>query len=141
MKKILVILSLFLLISVKGFSQFSVVYYESSTPKLGVAYNFNNSLRLEGRVYTQMFLDAVNSEIALSYNIVNNEYHNFYLGLGFVAKTFEGPTVPIGVEFRPIQSFKNFSLHVELQPVLAINMDNDILILGSGGIRYTFGKN
>ncbi|MCA1761215.1 MAG: hypothetical protein LC658_15710, partial [Bacteroidales bacterium] len=72
------------------------------------------------------------------YNIVTKENHNVYLGFGGTVNYFTGFVLPIGVEFTPIEKFDRFSLQIELQPTLDI--DNDLIIQSSWGIRYKFGK-
>jgi len=135
---ILFLSGLFSIISIKGISQISISYYSSSLPKIGVAYTFNDKLWSEMRLYSNTSLEDITPELVFNYNVSRKENHNIYLGVGVNVNYFNGIVVPIGVQFTPIEKFKNFSLHIEFQPT--IDFENDVLLQSSWGLRYRFEK-
>ena len=137
--KILILFGFFSIISVKGFSQFSISYYSSSLSKIGLGYNFNDRLWSELRLYSNTSIDDITPELVIYYNIVKKERHNIYLGLGGNVNYFTGFVLPVGVQFTPIEKFDRFSLHIEFQPTLDIH--SNLILQSSWGLRYKFGKN
>ncbi|MBN2215021.1 MAG: hypothetical protein JW723_12335 [Bacteroidales bacterium] len=136
--RILVLIGLFSILSVKGFSQLSISYYSSSLSKIGLGYNFNDRFWSELRLYSNTTVDDITPELVICYNIVKKERHNIYFGLGGNVNYFTGFVLPVGVQFTPFEKFDRFSLHIELQPTLDI--ESDLIIQSSWGLRYTFGN-
>ncbi|MGC9356104.1 MAG: hypothetical protein ACP5D9_19820 [Mariniphaga sp.] len=136
--KILAVFGFLSLFSVNGFAQMSISYYSSSLSKIGLGYHINEKFRSELRLYSNMSVNDITPELVVCYNVVSKEYHNVYLGLGATVNYFTGFVLPVGVEFKPVEKFDRFSLHIELQPTLAF--DNDLIVQSSWGIRYKFGK-
>ncbi|MFO7828819.1 MAG: hypothetical protein R6V23_09385 [Bacteroidales bacterium] len=136
--RIITLLVLLCITSIKGYSQISISYYSSSLSKIGLGYNFSDKFWSELRLYSNTTVDDITPELVLCYNIVKKENHNIYFGLGGNANYFTGFVLPIGVQFTPIEKFDRFSLHIELQPTLDI--EGDLIIQSSWGLRYKFGK-
>jgi len=136
--KILVLFGLFSIISIKVFSQMSISYYSSSLSKIGLGYNFSDNFWSELRLYSNTSINDITPELVVCYNIVKKENHNVYLGLGGNVNYFTGFVLPAGVQFTPIEKFDRFSLHIELQPTLDI--ESDLIVQSSWGLRYKFGK-
>lgn len=136
MKNLLLLMTISLF-SLKGFTQLSVSFYNSGNNKIGLGYNFEPKVWTELRLYQGTFIDDVTPEFVFCYNFVSKENHNVYAGIGGVVNVYNGFVLPIGVQFTPIEQFKNFSLHMELQPTL--DFDTDLFVQASWGIRYTFG--
>lgn len=136
--KIFVLFGLFSIISIKVFSQMSILYYSSSLSKIGLGYNFSDNFWSELRLYSNTSINDITPELVVCYNIVKKENHNVYLGLGGNVNYFTGFVLPAGVQFTPIEKFDRFSLHIELQPTLDI--ESDLIVQSSWGLRYKFGK-
>ena len=136
--RILILSVLISIISIKGISQVSISYYSSSLSKIGVAYTFNDKLWSELRLYSNTSIDDITPELVVNYNISRKENHNIYLGLGVNVNYFNGIVVPIGIQFTPIEKFKNLALHIEFQPT--IDFETDVLLQSSWGLRYRFEK-
>lgn len=128
----------FSMATLKISAQVSVSYYNSSLSKIGVAYNFNENVWSELRIYGNTFIDDVTPELVVCYNLLNHEDHRLYVGVGGSYNFFKAVVLPIGVQFNPIKNFINFSLHIELQPTF--DVDTDLLFQSSWGLRYTFGE-
>lgn len=137
--KVLMLIFMITLFSKNVFSQLSVSYYSSSLSKIGVGYNFGDKFWSELRLYSNTTIYDITPELVACYNIVKKENHNVYLGLGGNINHFTGFVLPVGVQFAPLEKFDRFSLHIELQPTLDIN--DDLILQSSWGLRYTFGKN
>lgn len=137
--RILVLFGLISFLSVKGFSQLSISYYSSSLSKIGLGYNINDRFWSELRLYSNTTVDDITPELVICYNIVKKERHNIYFGLGGNVNYFTGFVLPVGVQFTPFEKFDRFSLHIEIQPTLDI--ESDLIIQSSWGLRYKFGKN
>ncbi len=117
-------------------AQLSVSYYNSSLSKIGVAYNFTDRFWSELRLYSNTVLNDITPELVINFNLVQKERHQIYLGAGGNVNVFTGVVFPAGVQFIPLESFKKFSLHIELQP--SIDFNNDMILQSSWGIRYRF---
>ncbi|MDT0690469.1 hypothetical protein RM549_11785 [Salegentibacter sp. F188] len=133
---------IFMLLLVFSFSkanaQVSVSYFgNANISKVGVAYDFNEKLWTELRILSGTDLQNFTAEAVLNYNFLRREKYNAYVGGGVVVNVFNGFVVPLGVSFSPFESLKNFSLHVELQPMYEVDFA-DVYIYGYGGIRYKF---
>ncbi len=120
------------------FAQFGVSYYSSSMPKAGFGYDFNEKFGTELRLYTNVIFDDFTPELMVKYNFISNDQFDFYSGLGGVINSLDGIFIPIGFQFRPIESFKQFSLHAEIAPLWDFN--DNFIFLGSWGFRYKFKK-
>ena len=136
--KILFLFGFLSIISLQAFSQWSVSYYSSSLSKVGVGYDFSERFYSELRLYSNTTVDDITPEFVLGYNVVNEEKHNIYLGLGGNVNHFTGLVLPFGVQFTPLETFDRFSLHVEVQPTY--DFEGDVIIQSAWGIRYRFGK-
>lgn len=136
--KILVLFGFLSFLSMKGFSQMSISYYSSSLSKIGLGYNFSDKFWSELRLYSNTTLNDITPELLICYNIAKKENHNVYFGLGGTVNYFTGFSLPIGVQFTPVEKFKRFSLHIEFQPIL--DFDHDVIVQSSWGFRYKFGK-
>lgn len=101
--KIFIMMGLFTLLTVKGFSQMSVSYYASSLAKAGVGYHFGERLWGELRLYSNTYWDDITPELVVNYNYLNRETYNAYLGLGGVVNFFQGIVMPVGVQFMPVK--------------------------------------
>lgn len=135
MKKILVFLTISFC-SFEGFSQLSVAYYQSSSPKLGMAYNFTNRLWAEARVYGNSFTNNFTPEAALCYNAIQTENHSVYAGVGGNVNGYQGFILPLGVQIRPMKDFRNLALQIEFQPMYDFN--SYYILQSSFGFRYHF---
>lgn len=122
-----------------GYGQLSLSYQYSSLNKIGLGYNFSPRIWTEIRIYSNTGLGDLTTELALLYNVSKKERHEIYLGIGGVANYFTGLIVPVGLQFRPIENFKRFSLQIEFEPIIDFDRE-DIIFQSSAGIRYTFGK-
>jgi hypothetical protein len=141
MIRLIKILFLFIFLSLtsyKGYSQLSISYYSSSLSKVGLGYNFNERFWSELRLYSNTDVGNITPELVICYNIAKKERHQIYLGLGANVNYFTGLVLPVGVQFTPIEKFDRFSLHIELQPTLDI--ESDLIIQSSWGLRYKFGE-
>jgi len=136
--KILFLFGFFSIISFHGFSQWSVSYYSSSLSKVGVGYEFSERFHSELRLYSNTTFENITPEFVLGYNVVNEDKHKIYLGLGGNVNYFNGLVLPFGVRFTPVESLNRFSLHIEVQPTFYF--ERDVIIQSAWGIRYRFGK-
>lgn len=119
-------------------SQVSVSYYgNANNTKIGLAYDFNESLWTELRLYSGTSIENITAEAVLNYNFLQGEKYMGYFGGGIVVNNLNGVVLPIGTRFTPFENLDNFSLHIELQPMYEMDYA-DIFINGFGGIRYKF---
>lgn len=136
LQKTLFTLLIFSLIDLKGFSQISVSYYNSSLSKFGVAYNFNDKLWTELRVYSNTAFEDITPELVINYNFISKERFNVYAGIGGVVNFFDGLVVPVGVQFTPFDKLERFSLHIECQPTIVF--EGTSVLQSAWGLRYRF---
>ena len=118
-----------------AFGQFGVSFHHSNLPFIGANFEIKERLRPEIRVGTDAFFEDISGEIVLTYDIINKEDYEFYMGAGVRANEFAGLVIPIGLNFYPFAE-KNFGFHIEAAPIF-IEHDSNIL-RGSWGIRYRF---
>jgi hypothetical protein len=139
MKRVFLIIGFlvgFLGLSNEGYGQLSLSYQYSSLNKIGLGYNFSPKLWTELRVFSNTYLEDITPELVLLYNVSQKERHEIYVGVGVVANVFYGLVVPIGLQFRPIENFQQFSIQIEFAPII----DDGIILQSSAGIRYTFSR-
>ena len=122
-----------------GFGQLSMSYQYSSLSKIGMAYNFSQRFWTELRFYSNTDVVDLTPELALLYNVSVKERHEIYIGIGGVINYISCFILPIGLQFRPFENFKRFSLQIEFEPTLDF-VSESIIFQSAAGIRYTFGK-
>ena len=137
-QKILFTFLILTLINITGFSQISVSFYNSTLPKFGVAYNFNDKLWTELRVYSNTTFENITPELVINYNFLHKERFNVYAGIGGVINYFNGIVLPFGVQFTPFEKLERFSLHIECEPTFG---DVNYILQSSWGLRYKFKYN
>jgi len=116
--------------------QFGVNFHQSNIPFVGVNYEFKDRLRPELRIGTDSFLSDISAELVVTYDILNKEDYEVYVGLGIRGgDDYTGVPVPLGINIYPFP-MKNFGFHIELSPILS----DDSILRGSWGIRYRFKK-
>lgn len=119
-------------------SQVSVSYYgNANTSKVGVAYDFNEKLWTELRLYSGTSIGNLTAEAVLNYNFLRRESYETYFGGGIVVNNLNGVVLPVGVRFTPFESLSNFSFHIELQSMYEVDYEN-LFINSFGGMRYRF---
>lgn len=129
----------FLCICNSTIGQLSMSYQYSSLSKLGIGYNFSQRIWSELRIYSDTYLESFTPELVVLYNVSVKERHEIYIGVGGVINSLSGIVIPIGLQFRPLENFRRFSIQIEFEPVIDIG-NEDLAFLSSAGIRYTFGK-
>ena len=131
MKKVIILV--FFLFPLVGFSQFGVGYFQSNIPYVGFNYEINDRYKPELRIGTDLQFEDFSIEIDFIYDILNKEEYEFYAGLGYKTGYFAGFVIPIGLNIFPFKR-KSFGFLIELTSII-----NDTSILrGSLGIRYRF---
>lgn len=135
MKKAVLLLTI-LVYGLPSFAQVSVAYYQSSSPKLGVAHNFSTRLWAEMRVYGNTFTNNFTPEAALCYNVIQSDNHSIYAGVGGNVNGYTGFILPLGVQIRPMKDFRNLALQIEFQPMYDFN--SYYILQSSFGFRYHF---
>lgn len=124
--------------------QFGASFHQSSLPFAGINYEIVNRLRPELRIGTDSYFEDISAEGVLTYDILNKDDYELYLGLGIRVNGFSGAVIPLGVNFYPFTT-KEFGFHIELAALFGENnatlfeSEADIL-RGSWGIRYRFRK-
>ena len=132
----LLLMGIFVAISTKGSAQMSISYYSSSFSKIGIAYNFSNRFWSEIRLYSNTTLEDITPELVICYNLAHHDKYNIYLGVGGNVNYYSGLVIPAGLQFTPFEKLKNFSFHIEFQPMVVF--DQDVILQSSWGIRYKF---
>lgn len=108
-------------------------FNQSNLPFIGINYEINKKFLPELRIGTDNFIEDTSLELVVNYIFKRNETVNVYARLGGRVGFFEGLVFPVGLNFYPFEN-KKFGFQIELAPILA----EDILLRGSGGIRYKF---
>lgn len=119
--------------------QLSLSYQYSSLDKIGLGFNFSKRFWTELRIYGNTYIESITPELALLYNVSVKENHEVYLGAGAVVNYFNGIIIPLGIQIRPFEKFRNFSFQIEFQPLIEVEIE-DMLLQASAGIRYRFGR-
>ena len=128
-----------LLFCLWGNAQVSVSYYSSSLSKAGIAYDFNERVWGELRVYENTMLKDITPELVFCYNTTSKETHQTYVGLGVNVNQLTGIVVPVGVQFSPTEKWNRFSFHIEFQPTFDFGHER-IILQSAWGLRYKFLK-
>jgi len=117
-----------------SFAQFGVSAHQSNLPFIGFNYEVADRFVPELRLGIDNRLTNMSVEAVATYQFVNKESHEVYVGIGGRANSFAGLVIPIGAHFFPFPS-KNFGFHIELAPIIS---DGTTIVRGSWGIRYRF---
>lgn len=120
--------------------QLNMSYQYSSLSKIGLGYNFSQRIWSELRIFSDTYLEGFTPELVVLYNISIKERHEIYIGAGGVINAISGIVLPVGLQFRPLENFRRFSIQIEFEPTIDIG-NEDLGFLSSAGIRYTFGRN
>lgn len=128
-----------LLFCLWGNAQVSVSYYSSSLSKAGIAYDFNERVWGELRVYENTVLKDITPELVFCYNTTSKKTHQTYVGLGVNINQLTGIVSPVGVQFSPAEKWNRFSFHIEFQPTFDFGNRRTIL-QSTWGLRYKFLK-
>ncbi|MBG6110579.1 hypothetical protein H4V97_002314 [Flavobacterium sp. CG_23.5] len=139
-KQIFIIILLFIgftshsQIAVSGFSNYA----------MGINTNRTKDISLELKVFANNYFEEIPIEANVFYNFETKEYHRFSIGLGINLSPFRGfdeinsIVIPTSLEVFPIKDFKKIALVLELTPELRI--EDDVVLRGLIGVRYTFDK-
>jgi hypothetical protein len=119
-----------------SFAQFGVSVHQSNLPFIGLNYEVNDRFVPELRLGIDTYLNNMTVEAVATYQFVNKEDHELYVGLGGRANNMAGLVIPVGAHFFPFAS-KTFGFHIELAPIVS---DGSMIVRGSWGIRYRFRK-
>lgn len=131
-----IVIAIFALAPLFAFCQLGVSFHQSKLPFVGVNYGFKNKLRTELRISTDVYLEDISAEGALTYDFIKKSDYEFYGGIGLRASSETGGlAIPVGVNIYPLP-FKQFGFHIEL----ALILQESSIIRGSWGIRYKFKK-
>jgi len=133
MRKIL-LTTLCLLATNFCFAQFGVSVHQSNLPFVGFNYEIADRFVPELRLGIDTNLGNMSVEAIATYQFINKDDVEMYIGLGGRTKNYAGLVVPIGANFFPFTS-KNFGFHIELTPII---YEESTILRGSWGIRYRF---
>ena len=133
MRKLLVII--FCVVSVNSaFAQFGVSVHQSNLPFIGFNYELADRFVPELRLGMDTNLENMSVEAVATYQFINKQDVEVYVGLGGRANNIAGLVVPLGANFFPFAS-KNFGFHIEMAPIV---YEGSTIVRGSWGIRYRF---
>ncbi len=134
LRHFIIICTLIILPSI-AFGQIGISFHQTNLPFVGVSYEIKNKLRPELRIGTDNYFEDISIEGIITYDIVNNEDYEMYVGLGGRVNAFSGLVIPLGLNVYPLTA-KQFGFHIELAPIIG----EPSLLRGSWGIRYRFSK-
>jgi len=138
MKAKLLIISLLALTSYTVQAQLSASYYDGNpASKIGVGYDFNETIWSEIRMYTGSSIQNFTFEGVVNFNLKQTEDYKFYLGGGVVVNNLTGLVAPVGLQISPFKNFREFAFQIEAMPMYEFDESN-AFFFGSWGIRYRF---
>ena len=129
-------------LSYAGYSQLSVTGYTNYV--IGINTNKDKPISFDAKVFTYNYIDDLPMEFNAFYNFKAKEYHRFSVGLGINISPFRGfdemnsIVIPTTLEIFPLKDFKKIAIIFELAP--EIRIEDDVVIRGLLGIRYSFDK-
>ena len=133
MRKLLA--TIFCVVSVNSaFAQFGVSVHQSNLPFIGFNYELADRFVPELRLGMDTNLENMSVEAVATYQFINKQDVEVYVGLGGRANNIAGLVVPLGANFFPFAS-KNFGFHIEMAPIV---YEASTIVRGSWGIRYRF---
>ena len=133
MRKLLILI--FCVVSVNSaFAQFGVSVHQSNLPFIGFNYELADRFVPELRLGMDTNLENMSVEAVATYQFINKQDLEVYVGLGGRANNIAGLVVPLGINFFPFTS-KNFGFHIEMAPIV---YEGSTIVRGSWGIRYRF---
>ncbi|MCF2506319.1 hypothetical protein L0663_23190 [Dyadobacter sp. CY107] len=133
MRRLLTIIFCFFSINF-SFAQFGVSVHQSNLPFIGLNYELADRFVPELRLGIDTQLENMSVEAVATYQFINKQDVEVYVGLGGRANAIAGLVAPIGAHFFPFPA-KNFGFHIELAPIIS---EGSTIVRGSWGIRYRF---
>lgn len=140
--KFVYLLSL-LLLPLISFSQSIVSYHQAPNgAQVAYAYEFNDNLRPEIRLYPNTLIDDFLLKLMLNYDWIEKENYEFYSGISLLGSRVNGATLglPLGLNIYPFDN-KRFGFMMEFAPSFPFDEGDGAYFSGSWGIRYRFIKN
>ena len=130
---------LFLMLASSGMSQVKITGY--SIYAVGVSVPLNEKFSADLKTYLNRSIEDVDFEITGFYNFKPGDFHQFHVGVGLGLNPYSADeyfSIPVVLEFYPLQSFKRFSCVFELAP--EINFEDSVNLRYLWGISYSFNK-
>ena len=124
-------------------AQPGISFHQSNLPFFDFHYSFLDDQRMDLglRLGVDNFVEDLPVEFALTYDVAVEDAFRAYIGGGFRINIFEGLVIPAGLKVYPFEKVPGLGLHIELTPIIVVDdIDADILLRGSWGIRYEFGR-
>ena len=143
MKKATQLIVLFLLGASSLQAQFGISFHQSNLPFIDFHYSLLEEQRLDIglRLGVDNFVEDLPLEVALTYDVVAEDYFRTYIGGGLRVNVFEGLVIPAGIKVYPFEKVPGLGFHIELAPiVITDDVDADLILRGSWGIRYEIGR-
>lgn len=138
MKTKILMIGLLTLASITVQAQLSASYYDGNpASKIGVGYDFNETIWSEIRMYTGSDISNFTFEGVVNFNLKQTEDYKFYIGAGAVLNDLTGLVAPIGLQISPFKNFREFAFQIEAMPMYEFDA-SDAFFFGSWGIRYRF---
>lgn len=131
-KKIkLLIIAVIALISFSSHAQLSASFYDGNpASKIGVGYDFNETIWSEIRMYTGSSITNFTFEGVVNFNVKQTEDYTFYIGVGGVVNNLMGIVAPVGLQISPFKNFREFAFQIEAMPMYEFDA-SDIFFFGS----------
>lgn len=135
MKRLFPVFILLLLPSL-AFCQLGISYHQSNLSFAAIRYEIKDHLKPEIRVGTDRYFTGFSLEGDVSYDVLQKEDYEAYLGVGFYGTSnFQMLTIPVGLNIFPFEN-KNFGFLLEVSPMIG----TENILRGSWGIQYRFGN-
>lgn len=126
-----ILTTLFLLVSSMSFGQFGVDFVVSNLPLLSVNYEFIDRVRPAIQIGTDSFFEDIAIEVVGTYDVLDKEDYEVYVGAGARFNNFSGFVVPIGLNVYPFVDDK-LGFKIEVAPIFG----DENLLRGGAGLRY-----
>jgi hypothetical protein len=137
MKRLLFVFLFFVGVKMVTYAQIGTSVQFSSIPFWGINYEIKDRFKPELRLSTDTYFENVSVEIIATYDILDKEDFELYVGLGGRFPTLSGFVIPVGLYLHPFQK-KNFGFIFEITPVFG---EDSNLLRGSLGFSYKFDLN
>ncbi len=151
MRKVILLLSLFLLVGGKTLGQASVSYYPWSGV-IGISTNADKVFWFDTRVQTNSLFSSMSIDLIPLFNVSRGEIAQWYLGGGIRVNplyriadpnaaliTVNGYSANVGVRIAPFAQHRNIKIALELSPFVRDDLEGGVL-RSNFGLAYQIGK-
>lgn len=128
------IFSFFLIMPLSAIAQFGINLPVIGMPAIGLNYEIKDAWRPDIRISSDIDAKTINTFLLLTYDFINYDNHEAYLGMGLRSTNVLGAAILGGVNLYPFNN-KRFGFNIDQMIVFG---ERSVDINSSLGLRFKF---